>query len=103
MKRLSITTRNRRIGNTFTRLYGLGLISAAWHRYGSEGERHTAFLTGRRPYILGLQREQWGCLIKRHHIASPSERYGTMCGKCMPCPYCGETRWHHDCPEPAAS
>jgi hypothetical protein len=97
------TTRSRRLGNLFTRMYGLGLISGSSHSYGgTDGESHTAYWSGKRPYILGLQRGQWACLIKRRHIAKPEERYGTMCGRCMPCPSCGETTWDHYCPERAS-
>lgn len=89
---------SRRYGDLLGHLYALGVISGACHSYGGgKPPEHRGHWRGRRPYVLGFQRERWGCLIKRHHVASDEERYGGLCGRCMPCPYCGETRWDHDC------
>ena len=93
---------SRRYGWLINRMYALGIISGARHGYGPQGEEHVAYFRGRRCYFLGLQREWWSCLLgrgalRRPHIPSEEERYGRWCGRCMPCPDCGETRWGHRC------
>lgn len=92
----------RWVGRLFNRGYALGILSGTSTAVNATGVQHYAYLRGRRSYILGLQREWWSCLLgrsalRRPHIPARQERYGVWCGRCFPCPDCGETRWHHDC------
>lgn len=92
------------------RLYTLGIVSsgggltyATCEWCSNTTQYHPLRWRGRRPYILGLQREWWTCLLgrganRRPHIPGRHERYGVWCGRCLPCPDCGATEWMHDCP-----
>lgn len=85
-----------------SRLYVLGIIagSATWFgrcEFCGIGRQHMApRWRGKRPYILGLQREQWACLRRGHRRSETS--YG-VCSICLPCPSCGSTDPDHsgDC------
>lgn len=50
---------------------------------------------GRRRYIFGVERETWGCLLKRHHRRTEAVDCG-LCSKCCPCPTCGSTDPTHN-------
>lgn len=55
---------------------------------------------GRRPYVLGVLRGHWRCLLRGHHW--PGDPLGVgICTKCCPCPGCGSKRIECDpaCPE----
>ena len=87
-----------------SRLYTFGVTSSGGGvSYGrcefcGIGRQHMApRWRGKRPYILGVKRETWACLIKRHHRRV--EHYPTgLCAICCPCPECGSTdREHYTC------
>jgi hypothetical protein len=45
----------------------------------------TGFRTGRSPYVLGLRREWWFCLLRRRHLYEDSGLDG-ICDRCCPDP-----------------
>ena len=77
--------------------YSLGIISgSSWgNMCGPCGTVTRLRWRGSRPYILGVQREAWGCLIKRHHRRATSHISAGLCTKCLPCPDCGSTDPNH--------
>lgn len=82
-------------------LYSLGFTAtgggAAYGRckFCGIGRQHMApRWRGRRPYILGVSREVWSCLLKgrhRYRLHYPSG----LCATCCPCPECGSTDQDH--------
>lgn len=91
-----------------SRLYTLGITSSGGGtRYGrckfcGIGRQHIAPLwRGKRHYILGVERETWACLIKRHHRRTATHITAGLCSKCCPCPDCGSTDpTHYVCGAP---
>lgn len=78
--------------------YSLGIIAGScWSNGCAHGckTRTTLSWRGRRPYILGVQRETWGCLLKRRHVRTATYVTGGLCSKCCPCPDCGSTAADH--------
>lgn len=81
--------------------YQLGVIAGSGTQWGN-GCNHC--LTGvrwrgKRPYLLGAQRETWRCWRQGHHRG---EHVGFgYCGKCQPWPCCGSILMAHEpgCPE----
>lgn len=76
--------------------YSLGIISGSCWSYNDLcdgcGE---IYLRGSRPYILGLNRSEWTCILRYHHWPSPDKIGLGMCSKCLPCDVCGSTEaWH---------
>jgi hypothetical protein len=83
------------------KLYVLGVISGSGAttngRYQTEHGWRLTFVSfhGRRPYVLGLEREAWGYpwhLLRYRHW--PEMVWG-CCGKCAPWPCCGATGYEH--------
>ena len=75
--------------------YALGIVSSTGRQW-SEFCRGCCIVRfhGRRPYILGLSRQQWACL--RHgHRYRPLINCG-LCAICLPCPTCGSTADDHN-------
>lgn len=84
--------------------YVLGIIASHGTTYGRcehcgiGRQYHRPRWRGRRPYVLGVFTETWGCLLKRHHRRATSYITGGLCTKCLPCPDCGSTDpTHHVC------
>lgn len=79
--------------------YALGVLAGSGSSYSSECNGCVRlYWRGRRPYILGLSRNTWRCLLVggpngRHR---PADQIGFgYCSKCLPCPTCGsETAGH---------
>lgn len=88
-----------------SRAYVLGIISGSGSRGTGDGwELFYIGWRGRRPYVLGLEREAWGHpwhFIRHRHW--PLMVWGGICGKCAPWPCCGATGMDHadDCEETA--
>lgn len=102
--------RHRRHPGASTRLaqwlaswaYALGVIAGYGTTYSNtcRGCVDAIKWRGRRPYVLGVARWQWSCLLRGRHW--PGEYIGLdACGKCLPCPDCGTTAADHDCPNGA--
>ena len=73
--------------------YSMGIISGSGTSWGGP-EQHNWCLThvhfrGRRPYIIGKQPIEWGCLLKRHHRHVPLYPGSWVCCVCCACPDCG--------------
>lgn len=81
-------------------LYTTGITStgASWRMGGHCPGCYTLpkFNRNRRPYILGVSRETWHCLLRRHHRPSVDRPFG-LCTKCFPCAECGSTATGHHC------
>jgi hypothetical protein len=90
-----------RITGWFARhAYSLGLIAGSGTAYNGCPDcplRHTLNWRGRRPYILGVERETWSCLLRRHHRRTATHITAGLCSKCCPCPGCGSTAADHYC------
>lgn len=76
--------------------YTLGLVAGYGHQY---GPRCHGCLTGvswrgRRPYLLGLLREEWSCLRAGHRRREIPE--ARICAVCAPCWVCRSTDPEHD-------
>lgn len=91
-----------------SRLYVLGITSSGGGvSYGrcefcGIGRQHSApHWRGRRPYILGMKREVWYCLLRRGHRYRLHYPSG-LCSICCPCPECGSTDQNHYTCEVAA-
>jgi hypothetical protein len=80
-----------------SRAYVLGLISGSGVSFGGGGCNGCLDISwrGRRPYILGLRREQWSCLLVGRHRRRelPGE---DICAVCAPCWVCRSTDPLHD-------
>lgn len=77
--------------------YSLGLISgqrASWSAYCSGCVK--LYWRGRRPYILGVSREGWQCLLRYRHVRAELDDGSRLCAKCAPCPTCGSANPEHD-------
>lgn len=81
--------------------YSMGIVAGGGTRHGGgcRGCLIGPRWRGKRPYILGLQREEWSCLRRGHRRR---DVYG-WCGVCAPSPCCGSTGYEHaeTCPEGA--
>lgn len=82
------------------RAYVLGLVTGSGTRWGGGCNRCLTMIRwrGRRPYILGLPRENWLCLLRYRHRRVD---LGGLCAVCCPCPGCGSQKAGHadDCSE----
>jgi hypothetical protein len=78
------------------RAYPLGIISgSSWGNMCSLcGTTTRISWRGRRPYVLGMKREEWACLLKRRHRYRLHYPSG-LCAICCPCPDCGSTDVDH--------
>lgn len=84
------------------RLYTLGITSSgggvSYGRCefcGIGRQHHAPRWRGKRPYILGVQRETWTCLLRYHHRRQLSHYTRGLCTVCLPCPECGSTNPTH--------
>lgn len=79
-------------------LYTTGLTAAggSWRMGGGCPGCYTMpkWNRNRRPYILGVSRETWHCLLRRRHRPTITP-YGGFCTKCLPCADCGSTDPDH--------
>lgn len=73
-------------------LYALGIVSSTSWRMGGgcTGCVTINWDWHQRPYVLGLSRGAWRCLIRGRHLPGEPIAFG-MCGECLPCPSCGDT------------
>lgn len=81
------------------RAYVLGIIAGSSQSTGggrAGWELNYVNWRGRRPYVLGLERERWGYQfhwLRYRHWPEPIA-FGA-CGKCSPWPCCGATGLDH--------
>ncbi|WP_068059335.1 hypothetical protein [Nocardia xishanensis] len=78
----------------------LGVIAGYGSRWGGDAGCKWCLtgirIRGKRSYILGWPTWKWACLFQRRHWPG-EEAYFGLCGKCLPCPDCGTTKWDHEC------
>ncbi len=83
------------------RAYALGVIAGSGQRgTGTGWELMFVHFRGRRPYVLGIERERWGYPLHwLRHGHWPEPVVFGLCGKCSPWPCCGATGLDHadDC------
>jgi len=88
--------------------YWLGLTCSGGVTYGRcqhcgiGRQHHRPRLRGKRPYILGVQRETWDCW-RRGHRRRESHWTRGLCTVCLPCPDCGSTAPEHWSCDPATA
>lgn len=84
--------RSRATRWTLSQLYRLGIVTGYGVTYNGPlpGVVSGVRFTGRRCYVLGVQTDAWGCLLRRRHWPSPHKVGLGLCAKCAPCPECGE-------------
>jgi hypothetical protein len=86
--------------------YGAGLIAAySTGTCRQDGHswcaRHISW-RGRRPYVLGVRREAWRCILRYRHLPGDPVFSG-FCAKCLPCPDCGSRTAGHETGCPAVT
>lgn len=84
-----------------SRLYTLGITASGGGTSfggcefcGIGRQHHPPRWRGKRPYILGVQRDTWTCLLRYHHRRTVLQGSG-FCTICLPCPDCGSTATDH--------
>ena len=107
LDRLSVPPRWRRWRVTnwlVAKAYVLGIIAgSSWCSHPAGGYVNRVNWRGRRPYLLGLMREEWRCWLVGRHRPGVHVGFG-YCGKCVPWTCCGSTDVDHraGCAEAAA-
>lgn len=77
--------------------YGMGLVSGHGNVFTSACNGCVTRISwrGKRPYFLGMLREEWGCLLRgRHRSRFLPGTY--LCAVCAPCPECQSPDPLHD-------
>ena len=90
----------RILGWLASRAYPLGIIAGSGTSYGRcefcgiKRQHLRPRWKGKRPYVLGVQREAWSCLLRRGHRFTAHYGCG-LCAICYPCPDCGSSDPEH--------
>jgi hypothetical protein len=77
------------------KMYTAGITSHGVHSGHADGWIVRNGYRGKRPYILGIERERWGDPWHRVKYGHWPERVWGFCGKCAPWACCGATGAEH--------